>query len=48
MAGPDDGNINRLSWIAFVLAFIAALVGIIMNWPTPAPAGDIAAMTGSL
>jgi hypothetical protein len=47
MAGPDDNYINRLSWIAFILAFIVMLLGIIMNWPSPAPAGDIAGMTGS-
>ena len=49
MAERDDRSfINRMSWIAFFLAFIVALLGIIMNWPSPAPAGEIAAMTGSL
>ena len=42
-----DRSINRLSWIAFILAFIVMLLGIIYNWPSPAPAGEIAAMTKS-
>jgi hypothetical protein len=48
MAGQDDKFINRLSLIAFFLAFLVALLGIVMNWPTPAPAGEIAAMTRSI
>ena len=47
MAGPDDRYVSRLSWIAFFLAFLVALLGIIYGWPTPAPAGEIAASTGS-
>ena len=48
VAERDDNNtfINRMSWIAFFLAFLVALLGIIMNWQ--APAADIAAVTGSL
>jgi hypothetical protein len=48
VAERDDRFISRLSWIAFFLAFVVAVLSIIMNWPTPAPAGEIAAMTGSL
>lgn len=28
----DDRSIQRMSWIAFVLAFIALLLGIVYNW----------------
>jgi hypothetical protein len=48
MADPDQGrNIQLMSRIAFILAFIAMLLGIVMYWPRPAAGTDVAAITRS-
>jgi hypothetical protein len=54
MTDPDEQrrarerNIQRMSWIAFILAFIVLLLGIIYNRPTIAPNGSIGETTRSV
>jgi hypothetical protein len=54
MTDPDeqrrarDRSINRMSWIAFILAFLVLLLGILYNRPTVAPSGSIGESTRSV
>ena len=49
MADPNrDRNIAWMSRIAFFLAFITMLLGIIMYWPRPVAGAEIAAIIGSI
>jgi hypothetical protein len=54
MADPDDDrrarerSIRRMSLIAFILAFLVMLLGILYNRPTVAPSGSIGESTRSV
>ena len=55
MADPDrdrrqqqDRSISRMTWIAFILAFVVMLLGILYNRPTVVPSGSIGESTRSV
>ena len=52
MTDPDrdrrERSISRMSWIAFILAFLVLLLGVVYNRPAPGADGATDIMTRSI